>query len=130
MRKNIWKGFAPSIVAASIVSFGTPRRALRGVPKDTIEAATIDGANPFQMFFRIKLPQIFSTVMVVWTTLVILVLKVFDIPYALSANDDDKLLLASNNLSSSFADSAYGISNTLSTRITSVVHTTITVEKI
>ena len=54
----------------------------------------IDGANPFQMFFRVKLPQIFSTVMVVWTTLVIVVLKVFDIPYALSASDDDKLLLA------------------------------------
>ena len=68
--------------------------ALRGVPQDTIEAAKIDGANPFQMFFRVKLPQIYSTVMVVWTTLVILVLKVFDIPYALSANDDDKLLLA------------------------------------
>lgn len=68
--------------------------ALRGVPEDTIEAATIDGANQYQMFFRIKLPQIFSTVLVVWTTLVILVLKVFDIPYALSANDDDKLLLA------------------------------------
>jgi alpha-glucoside transport system permease protein len=68
--------------------------ALRGVPEDTIEAATIDGANPFQMFFRVKLPQIYSTVLVVWTTLVILVLKVFDIPYALSANDDDKLLLA------------------------------------
>ena len=68
--------------------------ALRGVPEDTIEAATIDGANPFQMFFRIKLPQIFSTVVVVWTTLVILVLKMFDIPYALSSNDDDKLLLA------------------------------------
>ena len=67
--------------------------ALRGVPEDTIEAATIDGANPFQMFF-IKLPQIYPTVLVVWTTLVILVLKVFDIPYALSANDDDKLLLA------------------------------------
>lgn len=68
--------------------------ALRGVPEDTIEAATIDGANPFQMFFRVKLPQIYSTVVVVWTTLVILVLKVFDIPYSLSANDDDKLLLA------------------------------------
>ena len=68
--------------------------ALRGVPEDTIEAARIDGANPFQLFFRIKLPQIYSTVLVVWTTLVILVLKVFDIPYALSANDDDKLLLA------------------------------------
>ena len=68
--------------------------ALRGVSEDTIEAAKIDGANPFQMFFRIKLPQIYSTVVVVWTTLVILVLKMFDIPYALSANDDDKLLLA------------------------------------
>jgi alpha-glucoside transport system permease protein len=68
--------------------------ALRGVPEDTIEAAKIDGANPVQMFFRIKLPQIYSTVVVVWTTLVILVLKMFDIPYALSSNDDDKLLLA------------------------------------
>lgn len=68
--------------------------ALRGVPEDTIEAATIDGANPFQLFFRIKLPQIYSTVVVVWTTLVINVLKMFDIPYALSSNDDDKLLLA------------------------------------
>ena len=68
--------------------------ALRGVPQDTIEAATIDGASPYQMFFRIKLPQIYSTVVVVWTTLIVLVLKMFDIPYALSANDDDKLLLA------------------------------------
>jgi len=48
--------------------------ALRGVPQDTIEAATIDGANPFQMFFRVQLPQIYSTVLVVWTTFVILVL--------------------------------------------------------
>lgn len=68
--------------------------ALRGVREDTLEAARIDGAGPVQMFFRIKLPQIYSTVVVVWTTLVILVLKVFDIPFALAANDDDKLLLA------------------------------------
>ena len=68
--------------------------ALRGVPKETVEAAIIDGANPWQLFFRIKLPQIYSTVVVVWTYMVTEVLKVFDIPYALSANDDDKLLLA------------------------------------
>ena len=46
------------------------------------------------MFFRVKLPQSYSTVVVVWTTLVILGLMVFDILYALTANDDDKLLLA------------------------------------
>ena len=68
--------------------------ALRGVPKETVEAAIIDGANPWQLFYRIKLPQIYSTVVVVWTYMVTEVLKVFDIPYALSANDDDKLLLA------------------------------------
>ena len=68
--------------------------ALRGVSKDTIEAAIIDGASPFQLFFRVRLPQIYSTVVVVWTYFVIQTLKVFDIPYALSANDDDKLLLA------------------------------------
>ncbi|GHA57331.1 alpha-glucoside ABC transporter permease [Amylibacter ulvae] len=68
--------------------------ALRSVPQETIEAAKIDGATPVQTFFRITLPQIYSTVVVVWTTLTILVLKVFDIPFALTANKADKLLLA------------------------------------
>ncbi|MDA8008717.1 MAG: sugar ABC transporter permease [Alphaproteobacteria bacterium] len=68
--------------------------ALRGVPEETIEAARIDGASETQTFFRIILPQIYGTVLVVWTTLVILVLKVFDIPFALTANKSDKLLLA------------------------------------
>jgi len=68
--------------------------ALRSVPQETLEAAEIDGATPVQTFFRITLPQIYSTVVVVWTTLTILVLKVFDIPFALTANKADKLLLA------------------------------------
>ena len=68
--------------------------ALRSVPTETIEAAHIDGATPPQIFFRITLPQIYSTIIIVWTTLTILVLKVFDIPYALTANKADKLLLA------------------------------------
>lgn len=68
--------------------------ALRSVPSETIEAAHIDGATPVQIFFRITLPQIYSTVIIVWTTLTILVLKVFDIPFALTANKADKLLLA------------------------------------
>ena len=68
--------------------------ALRGVPKETVESAIIDRENQWQLFSKIKLPQIYSTVVVVWTYMVTEVLKVFDIPYALSANDDDKLLLA------------------------------------
>lgn len=72
----IWiqTGFAMVILSA----------ALRGVPEDTIEAAIIDGAGPFQIFFKIKIPQIMSTIVVVWTTITIVVLKVFDIVLAMT----------------------------------------------
>jgi alpha-glucoside transport system permease protein len=67
----IWiqTGFATVILSA----------ALRGIPEDTIEAAMIDGASPFKIFYRIMVPQIAGTIMVVWTTITVLVLKVFDI---------------------------------------------------
>ncbi|RYC10272.1 carbohydrate ABC transporter permease [Ciceribacter ferrooxidans] len=58
--------------------------ALRGIPEETIEAAVIDGANPWQIFIRIKVPQIWGTIAVVWTTITILVLKVFDIVLAMT----------------------------------------------
>ena len=67
----IWiqTGFATVILGA----------ALRGIPEDTLEAATIDGAGPFKIFYRIMVPQIMGTIIVVWTTITVLVLKVFDI---------------------------------------------------
>ncbi|MDA8870762.1 sugar ABC transporter permease [Rhizobiaceae bacterium] len=72
----IWiqTGFAMVILSA----------ALRGIPEETIEAAVIDGASPLQIFFRIKIPQIWGTIAVVWTTITILVLKVFDIVLAMT----------------------------------------------
>jgi alpha-glucoside transport system permease protein len=65
----IQTGFATVILAA----------ALRGIPEDTLEAAVIDGAGPFKIFYRIMVPQIAGTILVVWTTITVLVLKVFDI---------------------------------------------------
>lgn len=53
--------------------------AIKAVPEDTIEAARIDGATELQIFFRVIVPQIASTIAVVTTTILILVLKVFDI---------------------------------------------------
>ncbi len=58
--------------------------ALRGIPEETIEAAVIDGANPFQIFFKIKVPQIMGTIIVVFTTITIGTLKIFDIVYAMT----------------------------------------------
>jgi alpha-glucoside transport system permease protein len=53
--------------------------AIKAVPDDYIEAARVDGATESQIFWRIILPQIRSTILVVVTTLIILVMKVFDI---------------------------------------------------
>jgi alpha-glucoside transport system permease protein len=58
--------------------------ALRGIPEESLEAARIDGANEIQIFFKIMIPQIVVTIMVVWTTITIIVLKIFDIVLAMT----------------------------------------------
>ncbi|NSX55477.1 carbohydrate ABC transporter permease [Parasulfitobacter algicola] len=78
--------------------------ALRGIPEETIEAAIIDGAGPVQIFFKIKVPQIVGTIMVVWTTITILVLKVFDIVYTMTSGNFGTQILPSYMMSYMFRD--------------------------
>ena len=80
----IQTGFAMVILSA----------ALRGVPQDTIEAARIDGASELQIFFEIMVPQVMSTILVVWTTITITVLKVFDVVMAMTGGQWDTSVLA------------------------------------
>ncbi|KQV43859.1 MULTISPECIES: sugar ABC transporter permease [unclassified Rhizobium] len=82
----IWiqTGFAMVILSA----------ALRGIPEETLEAAVIDGANGLQIFFKIMIPQIWGTIAVVWTTITILVLKVFDIVLAMTNGQWQSQVLA------------------------------------
>jgi alpha-glucoside transport system permease protein len=68
--------------------------ALRGIPEETLEAAVIDGANPFQIFWKIMVPQIWGTIAVVWTTITILVLKVFDIVLTMTNGQWNSQVLA------------------------------------
>ncbi len=81
----IWiqTGFAMVILSA----------ALRGVPTETIEAAHLDGASELQIFFEIMVPQVMSTILVVWTTITITVLKVFDIVMAMTGGQWDTSVL-------------------------------------
>jgi alpha-glucoside transport system permease protein len=58
--------------------------ALKGVPTELVEAARVDGANEFQAFFRIILPQIQGTVLTVTTTIAIGTLKIFDVVYVMT----------------------------------------------
>jgi alpha-glucoside transport system permease protein len=82
----IWiqTGFAMVILSA----------ALRGIPEETIEAAVIDGANGWQIFWKIMIPQIWGTIAVVWTTITILVLKVFDIVLTMTNGQWNSMVLA------------------------------------
>ncbi len=65
----IQAGFATVVISA----------ALKGVPDDLVEAAKIDGATDRQAFFKVVLPYIKGTIITVVTTIVIAVLKIFDI---------------------------------------------------
>jgi alpha-glucoside transport system permease protein len=82
----IWiqTGFAMVILSA----------ALRGIPEETIEAAILDGCGPWRLFFQIKVPQIWGTIAVVWTTITITVLKVFDIVFVMTNGEWGTQVLA------------------------------------
>ena len=58
--------------------------AVKGVPIDTLEAARIDGANERQIFFRVIVPQIWATVITVFITVLISVMKIFDVVYVMT----------------------------------------------
>lgn len=58
--------------------------AIKSVPTEHIEAARIDGANEWAVFRRIVVPSIMSTIVVVWTTILITTWKVFDIVFVMT----------------------------------------------
>jgi len=58
--------------------------AIKGVPSDTLEAARIDGASERQSFFQVVVPQIKGTIITVFVTTLITVMKVFDVVYVMT----------------------------------------------
>ena len=70
--------------------------AVKGVPVDTLEAARIDGANERQIFFRVIIPQIWSTVITVFITVLISVMKIFDVVYVMTNGNFNTDVIAVN----------------------------------
>jgi alpha-glucoside transport system permease protein len=68
--------------------------AIKGVPEDTIEAARIDGATEVQAFFRVIVPQIWGTVVTVFITVFITVMKIFDVVYVTTNGNNDTNVVA------------------------------------
>lgn len=80
----IWTGFCMVILSASY----------KGIPRELLEAARVDGANEFRIFWKIVLPLLKPTIAVVSTTMVIMVLKVFDIVYVMTNGNFDTEVIA------------------------------------
>ena len=82
----IWgqTGFAMVLLSAAI----------KGVPEDTLEAARIDGANERQAFFRVVVPQIWGTVITVFITVLIGVMKIFDVVYVMTGGNFNTNVIA------------------------------------
>ena len=97
----IWiqTGFAMVIFSAAI----------KAVPTELIEAARIDGATETQTFWRVTVPQIFPTIGVVVTTLIVTVLKVFDIPKVMTNGNFDTQVLANEMWERAFTQLNFGL---------------------
>ncbi len=101
----IWiqTGFAMVILSAAI----------KAVPTELIEAAKVDGATTSQVFWRVTLPQVGTTIGVVVTTLMVLVMKVYDIVQVLTNGNFGTQVLANNMFNETFSNRDFGIGSAL-----------------
>ena len=81
----VWAGFSMVVIAAGLAA----------IPRDLLEAARTDGANEWQVFRRITIPLLAPVLTVVFITMLIYVLKVFDIVISVapgSVQDDANVI--------------------------------------
>ncbi|MET9297052.1 sugar ABC transporter permease [Streptomyces sp. NPDC003077] len=90
----MWAGFAMVLIAAGLAS----------VPRELLEAARVDGANEWQVFRRVTVPLLAPVLVVVLVTLMINVLKIFDLVYIIAPGSSlkDANVLALQLFQSSF----------------------------
>ncbi|WP_328538451.1 carbohydrate ABC transporter permease [Streptomyces sp. NBC_00344] len=94
----MWAGFAMVLIAAG----------LAGLPRELLEQARVDGANEWQVFRRITIPLLGPVLAVVMVTLMINVLKIFDLVFIVApgSSQDDANVLALQLYRSSFGTDA------------------------
>ena len=82
--------------------------AVKAIPQDVIEAARVDGANDWQIFWRITLPLISPSILVVTTTVIVAVLKIFDIVFVMTGGNLGTEVIASRMIKEMFTYRNFG----------------------
>ncbi|HEY3991419.1 MAG TPA: sugar ABC transporter permease [Ktedonobacteraceae bacterium] len=104
----MWTGFSMVIISA----------ALKGIPDDIIEAAKIDGAGRITMFWRVTIPMIAPTLGVVVTTMIINILKIFDVVYVETGGNYHTDVVAMEFYNQLFNFNNYGLACALAVLLT------------
>ncbi|MFI9546324.1 carbohydrate ABC transporter permease [Streptomyces sp. NPDC052016] len=101
----MWAGFAMVLIAAGLAS----------VPRELMEAARVDGANEWQVFRRVTVPLLAPVLAVVVVTLMINVLKVFDLVFIIApgSSQDDANVLALELYRKGFSEDQPGIASAI-----------------
>ncbi|WP_210593576.1 carbohydrate ABC transporter permease [Streptomyces sp. GESEQ-35] len=102
----MWAGFAMVLIAAG----------LAGIPRELLEAARVDGASEWQVFRRVTVPLLAPVLAVVIVTLMINVLKIFDLVYIIAPGSaqDDANVLALELYRKGFSEDQPGIASAIS----------------
>jgi len=94
----MWTGFCMTMLSSAI----------KAIPEEIIEASRIDGASNFNIFTRIQVPIIAPTIVVVVTTMVINVLKLFDIVYVMTGGNFKTNVIATRMYTEMYTNAQYG----------------------
>ncbi|MGI5239377.1 ABC transporter permease subunit [Dactylosporangium sp. CA-139066] len=110
----IWAGFAMVLISAG----------LSAIPRDALEAARVDGATEWQVFRRVTIPLVRPVLVVVLVTLVINVLKIFDLVYILAPDpvtQDHANVVALQMYQTAFARQNTGLGSALAVLLFALV---------
>jgi alpha-glucoside transport system permease protein len=103
----MWAGFAMVLVAAGLST----------IPRDVLDAARVDGASEFQVFRRVTAPMLAPVLAVVFITMIVNVLKIFDIVMSIAdeSTQDDATVIALAMWRTSFTgDYDFGLGSAIS----------------
>ncbi|MET8470428.1 sugar ABC transporter permease [Streptomyces sp. NPDC006422] len=101
----MWAGFAMVLIGAG----------LAGIPRELLEAARVDGASEWQVFRRVTVPLLAPVLAVVLVTLMINVLKIFDLIFIIApgSSQDDANVLALQLYRSAFSEDNEGLASAI-----------------
>ena len=99
----MWTGFCMTILSA----------ALKSVPNELLEAARVDGATEWRVFWKILVPIISPTIVVVLTTMTVNVLKIFDIVYVMGKGQPGTQVIATRMYVEQFSKFNSGLSSAI-----------------